>query len=81
MARRDVPSLSLLQTFELAARRLSFTEAAEELCITQSAVSRQIRSLEEQLGVPLFKRLHRALELTPEGKTLFETVATQSGRP
>ncbi len=75
MARRDLPSLSLLQTFELAARRLSFTEAAEELCITQSAVSRQIRSLEEQLGVPLFKRLHRALELTPEGKTLFETVA------
>ncbi len=74
MARRDLPSLSLLQTFELAARRLSFTEAAEELCITQSAVSRQIRSLEEQLGVPLFKRLHRALELTPEGKTLFETV-------
>lgn len=74
MARRDLPSLSLLQTFELAARRLNFTEAAEELCITQSAVSRQIRSLEEQIGVPLFNRLHRALELTAEGKTLFETV-------
>ena len=75
MARRDLPSLSLLQTFELAASRLSFTEAAEDLCITQSAVSRQIRALEDQIGVPLFKRLHRALELTPEGRTLFETVS------
>jgi len=74
MLSRNLPALGLLTTFEIAARRLSFTEAAVELSITQSAVSRQIRTLEQQIGVPLFKRLHRALALTAEGQKLFETV-------
>ncbi|MCP4388390.1 MAG: LysR family transcriptional regulator, partial [Gammaproteobacteria bacterium] len=74
MPYRNLPALNLLVTFEVAARHLSFTEAATELCITQSAVSRQIKALEEQLGVPLFQRLHRALELTPEGQKLLTTV-------
>ncbi len=74
MPYRNLPALNLLATFEVAARHLSFTEAATELCITQSAVSRQIKALEEQLGVPLFQRLHRALELTPEGQKLLTTV-------
>jgi len=59
-----LPSLDLLKGFEAAARRLSFTEAGEELHRTQSAVSRQIQELEEQLGVALFHRRHRALTLT-----------------
>lgn len=54
---------------------MSFTAAAEELCLTQSAVSRQIRSLEENLGLPLFLRKHRAIELTSEGHHLFVAVS------
>jgi LysR family transcriptional regulator, glycine cleavage system transcriptional activator len=64
---RKLPSLWALQVFEAAARHLSFTEAARELHLTQSAVSRQVRLLEEQLGAPLFERLTRALRLTPAG--------------
>ena len=56
-----MPSLDLLAGFEAAARHLSFTKAGEELFLTQSAVSRQIKELEEQLGVALFHRRHRAL--------------------
>ncbi len=74
MPYRNLPALNLLATFEVAARRLSFTEAAIELCVTQSAVSRQVKLLEEQIGVPLFRRLHRALELTHEGQKLLTTV-------
>jgi putative choline sulfate-utilization transcription factor len=69
-----MPPLSLLQTFEVVARRSSFTLAADELCLTQSAVSRQIKALEHQLGRPLFRRLHRAIDLTTEGRRLFESV-------
>ena len=54
--RFNLPPLDLIQGFEAAARNLSFTKAAEELFITQSAVSRQIRALEDHLGVPLFER-------------------------
>ena len=61
---------SLLQTFEVVARRSSFTLAADELCLTQSAVSRQIKALEDQLGLPLFRRLHRVIELTADGRRL-----------
>ena len=68
--RFNLPPLDLIQGFEAAARNLSFTKAAEELFITQSAVSRQIRALEEHLGVPLFERRHRALVLTDSGRTL-----------
>jgi len=71
----SLPSLSLFQTFEVVARRSSFTLAANELCLTQSAVSRQIRSLEDQLDLTLFQRLHRAIELTIDGRQLFEAVS------
>jgi DNA-binding transcriptional LysR family regulator len=72
---RDQPSLDLLKGFEAAARNLSFTKAAAELFVTQSAVSRQIQTLEEQLGVALFRRSHRELRLTEEGQTLYKTAA------
>lgn len=69
--RFNLPPLDLIQGFEAAARNLSFTKAAEELFITQSAVSRQIRGLEEHLGIALFERRHRALALTDEGRALY----------
>jgi LysR family transcriptional regulator, glycine cleavage system transcriptional activator len=71
--RFDLPPLDLIQGFEAAARTLSFTRAAEELCITQSAVSRQIRALEEHLGVALFERRPRSLALTEQGRALQRT--------
>ena len=70
-----LPPLNFIEGFEAAARHLSFTKAAAELFLTQSAVSRQIKALEDQLGVPLFERHTRALSLTPEGEALFQTVA------
>lgn len=73
--RRDLPPLDLLRGFEAAARHLSFTKAADELFLTQSAISRQVQGLEEALGVPLFQRRHRALLLTDEGQVLQQTVA------
>lgn len=71
-----LPPLDLLVGFEAAARHLSFTRAGEELYLTQSAVSRQIKELEEQLGVPLFERRHRTLALTEAGQQ-FHAVAAQ----
>jgi LysR family transcriptional regulator, glycine cleavage system transcriptional activator len=68
-----LPSLDLLKGFEAAARYLSFTRAAEELFLTQSALSRQIQTLEEQLGLPLFERRHRQLLLTEAGQRLQTT--------
>lgn len=62
-----LPSLKFLKTFQVAAARLSFKSAAEELFITPSAVSHQIKALEEQLGVPLFERGPHSLELTEAG--------------
>ena len=70
-----LPSLYLLKGFEAAARLLSFTRAGEELHLTQSAVSRQIQELEDQLGVPLFHRRHRSLALTDAGQQLFPAAA------
>src|SRR5271163_508980 len=61
-----LPSLNVLRSFEAAARHLSFTQAASELNVTQTAISHQIRRLEEELGIRLFIRQNRALELTPE---------------
>ncbi|NQZ24627.1 MAG: LysR family transcriptional regulator [Colwellia sp.] len=72
-------SLNTLRVFETAARYLSFTHAATELNVTQSAVSRQIRQLEDNLGFSLFKRLHRALELTNEGSELSMLLSRQFG--
>jgi DNA-binding transcriptional LysR family regulator len=74
-----LPSLDLLRGFEAAARHLSFTKAADELHVTQSAVSRQIKTLEDQLGVALFRRLNRALLLTEQGQTLAQAVAGALG--
>ncbi len=73
-ARADLPRLDLLRSFAVAARTLSFTRAAAELSLTQSAVSRQIQQMEEGLGVPLFERRHRALVLTPAGETMYRAV-------
>ena len=73
--RGGLPSLDLLQGFEAAARHLSFTKAGEELFLTQSAVSRQIKDLEDQLGVELFHRRHRALVLTEAGQQFYAATA------
>jgi len=76
MHRRDLPaSLDLLRGFEAAARLLSFTAAAAELHLTQSAVSRQVQQLEEQLGVKLFERRTRALLLTEAGERYYREVS------
>ena len=73
---RDLPtSLDLLRGFEAAARHLSFTAAGAELFLTQSAISRQVQTLEEQLGVKLFQRRTRALVLTDVGALYYREVA------
>ncbi len=66
--------LDLLHAFEAAARHLSFTAAGQELFISQSAVSRQIQQLEENLGTPLFERRHRSLALTEAGRIMQRAV-------
>src|ERR1700760_2842633 len=63
-----LPSLNGLRAFEAAARHLSFTQAASELNVTQTAISHQIRRLEEELGIRLFIRKNRALALTPKAR-------------
>jgi LysR family transcriptional regulator, glycine cleavage system transcriptional activator len=68
---RPLPPLNGLRAFEAAARHLSFTRAAEELNVTQAAVSHQIKKLEERLGIRLFRRLNRALMLTDEAQRLY----------
>ena len=75
MNRGNLPPLDPLRGFDAAARHLSFTKAAAELFLTQSAISRQIQTLEAQLGVRLFRRETRRLSLTPEGEVLQRTVA------
>ncbi|MGH6904283.1 MAG: transcriptional regulator GcvA [Geminicoccaceae bacterium] len=71
---RRLPPLSALRAFEAAARHLSFTRAAGELHVTQTAISHQIRGLEEHLGVRLFRRLPRGLLLTEEGQAYLPAV-------
>ena len=75
MIRPQLP-LNALRAFEASARHLSFTRAAVELCVTQAAVSHQVKSLEAQLNVTLFKRLPRGLMLTSEGETLLPVLST-----
>src|SRR4029453_10843158 len=72
--RRPRLSLDLLKGFDAAARHLSFTRAARELSRTQPAFSRQIKTLEEQLGQPLFNRVNRGLRLTDAGQGLYRAV-------
>lgn len=77
--RRNLPPLGALVVFEAAARRMSFTRAAEELGITQAAVSRRIQALERALGLPLFRRKHRGIELTEPGRMLARTMSDALG--
>ncbi|HWH46663.1 MAG TPA: LysR family transcriptional regulator, partial [Burkholderiales bacterium] len=72
--RLPLPSLDFFRGFEAAARHLSFTKAAEELFVTQSAVSRQIQALENRLGVRLFLRRNRGLALTEAGEQMWRAV-------
>lgn len=67
-----MPSLRAVKCFVAAARHQSFTRAAEALCVTQAAVSRQIRELEEHLGTELFDRVGRSVRLTTAGAIFFE---------
>lgn len=67
----NLPPLNGLKTFEVAARLGSFKAAADELCVTQAAVSRQIRQLEAAMGLALFNRGHRRVELTDAGHKLY----------
>ena len=66
-----LPPLNALRAFEASARQLSFTRAAEELFVTQAAVSHQIKALEEHLGIKLFMRKNRSLFLTEEGQSYY----------
>jgi LysR family transcriptional regulator, glycine cleavage system transcriptional activator len=68
------PSLKAIKTFQIAAKHSSFAVAADELCITPSAVSHQIKTLETQLGLPLFSRGARALALTDAGARYLEQI-------
>ena len=70
-----LPPLTALRAFDAAARHMSFAKAAEELFVTPAALSYQIKQLEEHLGVDLFRRLNRAVELTPAGEALRPGVA------
>ncbi|GKS91370.1 MULTISPECIES: LysR family transcriptional regulator [unclassified Acidovorax] len=72
--------LNALRAFEVSARHLNLTRAAQELCVTQTAVSQHIRNLEERLGKPLFRRLPRGLALTDEGLALLPVLADAFGR-
>ncbi len=77
--RRQLPPLNALRAFEAVARFLSFTKAAEELLVTQSAVSRQVKNLEDILGVALILRKAQ-LELTEEGKRLLPVLTDSFDR-
>ncbi|WP_310621754.1 transcriptional regulator GcvA [Flexibacterium corallicola] len=90
--RYKLPPLNTFRAFEAVARHLSFAKAAEEMNLTPSALSYQIKTLEEQLGVQLFKRMNRAIDLTTSGRQLLpgvegglhsfsEAVARVTGKP
>ena len=72
--------LNALRAFEASARHLSFTRAGLELRVTQAAISHQVKSLEENLGVRLFRRLPRGLALTDEGQALMPVIAETFAR-
>ena len=75
---RTLPSLNALRTFEAAARHGSFKAAAAELCVSQSAVSHQIKLLEAELGIRLFVRKPQGIELSRQGRAYFRSCATPS---
>jgi DNA-binding transcriptional LysR family regulator len=68
-----MPSLDLIKGFVAVGRRMSVTQAADDLCVTQSAISKQLRTLEDSLGVRLLQRGHRKVAFTAEGDRLFRT--------
>jgi LysR family glycine cleavage system transcriptional activator len=74
--KRNLPPLTALRSFEAAARHLSFTKAAEELFVTQAAVSHQVKQLSDFLGIKLFARQGNSIDLTEEGRKIF--LATQT---
>ncbi|WP_377190724.1 LysR substrate-binding domain-containing protein [Ruegeria meonggei] len=82
MSRRhyNLPPLTTLSAFEAAARHLSFKNAAEELSVTPGAVSHQIKALEGDLDTVLFQRKHRGVDLTEDGKALYEALSSSFGR-
>ncbi len=82
MSRRhyNLPPLTTLSAFEAAARHLSFKNAAEELSVTPGAVSHQIKALEGDLETTLFQRKHRGVDLTEDGKALYEALSSSFGR-
>ncbi|KLN53740.1 transcriptional regulator GcvA [Variovorax paradoxus] len=75
MTKRMLPGTRALRTFEAAGRHLNFTRAADEVGLTPAAVSYQIKEMEDQLGVVLFTRSSRSIQLTPAGAVLFEAAA------
>ncbi len=75
LPRRKLPPLNALRAFETAGRRLNFRVAADELGVTQGAVAQQVRALEDHLGQPLFRRLSRGLDLTPQGSAFLAEVS------
>lgn len=76
-SRRRLPPLNPLLAFEAAARCISFTRAADELCVTQGAISRQVKVLEDYLGIPLFERVNNGLRLT-QGAEAFAVTLTSA---
>jgi len=74
MTRQRIPSLKLLMGFEAAARHGNFSRAADELHISQSAISHQVQQLESEIGQPLFRRVGRGVELTVAGEVLLRSV-------
>lgn len=78
--RRLTPSMSLLLVFEAAARHESYARAAEELSLSQSAISRQVQTLEAQLGISLFRREGRTVHLTDVGRRYFIDLGAALGR-
>ena len=79
MVRPHLP-LNALRAFEASARHLSFTRAAIELCVTQAAISHQVKGLEQRLGTQLFRRLPRGLALTDEGLALLPALGDSFDR-
>src|SRR5258706_12128542 len=71
---RRLPALNALKAFEAAARHESFTRAAEELCVTQGAVSHQVKALEQELGIKLFNRERQRLVITESGRDYLAVV-------
>ena len=71
--RKSLPPLKSLRAFQIAGRHLSFKDAADELFLTASAVSHQVKNLEEYLGIELFLRKTRALELTDREKSILNS--------